>query len=170
MRLIVRRIALYVVTAIVAITINFLPFPSTKGTQMYLVTGATGHVGGAVARQLHEQGHSVRALVRDPAQAASLAAGIELAVGVSPPAGAVLACDALVVRAVLARPGGALGVSAGVLVRLPVTPALPVLLGHPVPGTGRLAGLPGGVLVPPGSRRSRPLRHAPPPFGRMILI
>lgn len=48
---------------------------------MYLVTGATGHVGGPVAMQLHEQGHSVRALVRDPAQAASLAAGIELAIG-----------------------------------------------------------------------------------------
>jgi NAD(P)-dependent dehydrogenase (short-subunit alcohol dehydrogenase family) len=38
---------------------------------MYLVTGATGHVGGAVARQLHEQGHSVRALVRHPSRAAS---------------------------------------------------------------------------------------------------
>ena len=48
---------------------------------MYLVTGATGHVGGAVARQLHEQGHSVRALVRDPSGAAGLPAGIELAVG-----------------------------------------------------------------------------------------
>ncbi len=48
---------------------------------MYLVTGATGNVGGPVARQLHEQGHSVRALVRDPSRAASLPAGIELAVG-----------------------------------------------------------------------------------------
>jgi uncharacterized protein YbjT (DUF2867 family) len=48
---------------------------------MYLVTGATGHVGGPVARQLHEQGHSVRALVRDPSGAASLPAGIELAAG-----------------------------------------------------------------------------------------
>ncbi|MGH3236649.1 MAG: SDR family oxidoreductase, partial [Streptosporangiaceae bacterium] len=48
---------------------------------MYLVTGATGHVGGAVARRLHEQGHSVRALVRDPARAAGLPAGIELAAG-----------------------------------------------------------------------------------------
>ncbi len=33
-----------------------------------------------------------------------------------------------------------------------------------------LAGLPGGILVPPGSRRNRPPRHAPPPFGRMTLI
>ena len=48
---------------------------------MYLVTGATGHVGGPVARQLHERGHSVRALVRDPSRAAGLPAGIELAVG-----------------------------------------------------------------------------------------
>jgi uncharacterized protein YbjT (DUF2867 family) len=48
---------------------------------MYLVTGATGHVGGPVARQLHEQSHGVRALVRDPSRAASLPAGIELAVG-----------------------------------------------------------------------------------------
>jgi uncharacterized protein YbjT (DUF2867 family) len=48
---------------------------------MYLVIGATGNVGGPLARQLHEQGHSVRALVRDPSRAASLPAGIELAVG-----------------------------------------------------------------------------------------
>ncbi len=48
---------------------------------MYLVTGATGHVGGPVARQLHEQGHGVRALVRDPSRAASLPAEIELAGG-----------------------------------------------------------------------------------------
>ena len=48
---------------------------------MYLITGATGHVGGAVSRQLHEQGHSVRALVRDPSGAASLPAEIELAAG-----------------------------------------------------------------------------------------
>jgi uncharacterized protein YbjT (DUF2867 family) len=48
---------------------------------MYLVTGATGHVGSPLARQLHERGHSVRALVRDPFRAASLPAGIELAVG-----------------------------------------------------------------------------------------
>ena len=48
---------------------------------MYLVIGATGNVGGPVARQLHEQGHGVRALVRDPSRAASLSAGIEPAVG-----------------------------------------------------------------------------------------
>jgi uncharacterized protein YbjT (DUF2867 family) len=48
---------------------------------MYLITGATGNVGGPLARQLHAQGHAVRALVRDPARAAGLPAGIELAVG-----------------------------------------------------------------------------------------
>ncbi|WP_033344957.1 NAD(P)H-binding protein [Catenuloplanes japonicus] len=44
---------------------------------MYLVTGASGNVGGPVARQLHEQGLPVRALVRDPARAADLPAGVE---------------------------------------------------------------------------------------------
>ena len=34
-----------------------------------------------MARQLYEQGQSVRALVRDPSGAASLLAGVELAVG-----------------------------------------------------------------------------------------
>jgi uncharacterized protein YbjT (DUF2867 family) len=48
---------------------------------MYLVTGATGNVGGSLARQLHEHGHGVRALVRDPSRAASLPAGIELVTG-----------------------------------------------------------------------------------------
>jgi uncharacterized protein YbjT (DUF2867 family) len=48
---------------------------------MYLVTGATGNVGGPIARQLHEQGHGVRALVRDSSRTAGLPAGIELAVG-----------------------------------------------------------------------------------------
>jgi uncharacterized protein YbjT (DUF2867 family) len=48
---------------------------------MILVTGATGNVGGPVARQLHAQGHSVRALVRAPSRAAGLPAGIEIAVG-----------------------------------------------------------------------------------------
>ena len=48
---------------------------------MYLITGATGNVGGPLARQLHEQGHPVRILVRDPARAADLPAGIESVVG-----------------------------------------------------------------------------------------
>jgi uncharacterized protein YbjT (DUF2867 family) len=48
---------------------------------MYFITGATGNVGGPLARQLHEQGHHVRAFVRDPSRAADLPAGIERAVG-----------------------------------------------------------------------------------------
>lgn len=48
---------------------------------MYLVIGATGNIGGPVARQLHEQGHGVRVLVRDPARAAGLPEKIERVVG-----------------------------------------------------------------------------------------
>jgi len=47
-----------------------------------LVTGATGFTGGHLARALASRGHSVRALVRDPGPASSLAAaGIVLATG-----------------------------------------------------------------------------------------
>jgi uncharacterized protein YbjT (DUF2867 family) len=47
-----------------------------------LVIGATGLVGGEVARLLRARGHRVRALVRDPARAPPLAAvGVELARG-----------------------------------------------------------------------------------------
>jgi nucleoside-diphosphate-sugar epimerase len=48
----------------------------------YLVTGATGFVGGCVARQLSEAGHEVVAVVRDPNKAAPLAAlGVQLVQG-----------------------------------------------------------------------------------------
>lgn len=47
-----------------------------------LVTGATGFIGGRLAGRLAAAGHQVRALVRDPARAAPLAAlGVELAPG-----------------------------------------------------------------------------------------
>ena len=47
-----------------------------------LVTGATGFTGGKLARRLAAQGDTVRALVRDPARAQSLAAdGIDVCVG-----------------------------------------------------------------------------------------
>ena len=40
----------------------------------YLLTGATGFIGGEVAKQLAKAGHKVVALVRDPSKAANLAA------------------------------------------------------------------------------------------------
>jgi uncharacterized protein YbjT (DUF2867 family) len=52
--------------------------------RIVLVTGSTGHQGGATARRLLADGWRVRALVRDPASpaaAAIAAAGAELAVG-----------------------------------------------------------------------------------------
>lgn len=49
---------------------------------MFLVTGITGHVGGAAATQLLNAGRAVRALVRDPAKAAAWAAkGVEVRAG-----------------------------------------------------------------------------------------
>lgn len=45
----------------------------------YFITGATGFLGGCVARQLVDGGHTVNALVRSPAKAAALQAlGIQL--------------------------------------------------------------------------------------------
>ena len=48
---------------------------------MYLITGATGNVGTTLVTLLHEQGHAVRALVRDPSRAERLPDGIDIAVG-----------------------------------------------------------------------------------------
>ena len=49
---------------------------------MFLITGITGQVGGAAATQLLNAGHSLRALVRDPAKAAAWAArGVDVRAG-----------------------------------------------------------------------------------------
>lgn len=49
---------------------------------LYFLTGATGFLGGALARQLISDGHRVRALVRRPDEARGLAAiGVDLAPG-----------------------------------------------------------------------------------------
>ena len=48
---------------------------------MILVTGATGHVGGELARLLQADGHKVRVLVRDPHKAAHLPRRIQRVVG-----------------------------------------------------------------------------------------
>jgi nucleoside-diphosphate-sugar epimerase len=49
---------------------------------MYLLTGATGFVGGVLARQLVAAGHSLRAIVRTPAKAVALRElGVELCQG-----------------------------------------------------------------------------------------
>jgi UDP-glucose 4-epimerase len=66
-----------------------------------LVTGATGKVGSRLGKRLVQRGHEVRALVRDPAPAASLReAGIEIAKGdlldVDSLAAAVLGVEAVV--------------------------------------------------------------------------
>jgi nucleoside-diphosphate-sugar epimerase len=42
------------------------------GAMKILITGATGKVGSRLARRLVRQGHSIRALVRDPARSAAL--------------------------------------------------------------------------------------------------
>ncbi len=49
---------------------------------LFFVSGVTGQVGGATARQLLKKGHQVRALVRDPQKAAAwLQKGVEVRLG-----------------------------------------------------------------------------------------
>src|SRR5689334_10241200 len=54
---------------------------SCRPNQMILVTGATGTVGCEVVKQLVLAGEKVRVLARDPAKAAKLGDGIEIAQG-----------------------------------------------------------------------------------------
>ena len=64
-----------------------------------LVTGASGHIGGAVARLLGERGHIIRAAVRNPARAPEGGEMVSLNLaGVTPEAvmQAVEGCDAVV--------------------------------------------------------------------------
>ncbi|PVG81876.1 hypothetical protein DDE18_14235 [Nocardioides gansuensis] len=56
--------------------------PRHDGPMRYAMTGATGFLGGVLARQLRDQGHDVVALVRDPAKAGHLEVmGVQLEKG-----------------------------------------------------------------------------------------
>jgi uncharacterized protein YbjT (DUF2867 family) len=48
---------------------------------MYLITGATGNVGGELVKQLVDAGHDVRAYVRNPGKAGGLPPAVEIAIG-----------------------------------------------------------------------------------------
>ncbi|HEX3876571.1 MAG TPA: NAD(P)H-binding protein, partial [Bryobacteraceae bacterium] len=49
---------------------------------MFFVSGITGHVGGAAARQLLKQGRTVRTLARDPQKASAWSKqGVEIIKG-----------------------------------------------------------------------------------------
>jgi uncharacterized protein YbjT (DUF2867 family) len=66
--------------------ITFLPInqftrPISKGSTMYLITGATGNIGRPLVEQLYKAGHAVRALVRDASRAELLPDGSDIAVG-----------------------------------------------------------------------------------------
>jgi uncharacterized protein YbjT (DUF2867 family) len=46
-----------------------------------LITGSTGHIGLPLIQQLHEEGHDVRAFIRDSSRAELLPQGIDIAIG-----------------------------------------------------------------------------------------
>lgn len=73
----------------------------TKARMKLFVTGASGYIGGSVARALLEAGHGVRGLTRTAESARGLAAfGIEPVIG-SLDDGALLACEAGAADAVI---------------------------------------------------------------------
>ena len=82
-----------------------------RAAQRILVTGATGFLGGAVARELHRQGHAVRATGRKVALGAGLEKeGIafrpgDLAADAEAVERMVKGCDAVVHAAALSKPG-----------------------------------------------------------------
>ena len=81
---------------------------------MYLVTGASGNIGGHIARQLLAAGHAVRVFARDPDKLGELADRVEIARGDFSDAGS-LGAAALGTKAVFLNTG-------------PNPPALPALL------------------------------------------
>jgi len=81
---------------------------------MFLVTGASGNIGGHIARQLLAAGHAVRVFARDPDKLGELADRVEIARGDFSDAGS-LGAAALGTKAVFLNTG-------------PNPPALPALL------------------------------------------
>lgn len=92
-----------------------------------LVTGATGRIGGLLARRLAASGHAVRALTRDPARAARLPAGVEAVAGdLTSPESLIPALD---------------GVEAAYLIALAGDDYAPLRTGPEIAGLARAAGV-----------------------------
>jgi uncharacterized protein YbjT (DUF2867 family) len=111
---------------------------------MLLVTGATGHVGRELARELDERGAAFRVLVRDPARAAGLPERAERVVGdLDTPATLATAMDG-VERLFLLVPGigiehteHAVAAARAAGVRHIVYLSSYAVIGDPVPAMGR---------------------------------
>jgi uncharacterized protein YbjT (DUF2867 family) len=144
---------------------------------MILVTGATGNIGRALARELDSRGARFRVLVRDPARAAGLPGSAERAVGDLDDPAALRAAFAGVSRLFLLAPGiGTAQASAAIAaaraagVRHVVHLSSVDVLGDPVPALGRwhvereaiirAAGLP-ATFIRPGAFMTNALDWAP---------